>query len=416
MGKKLSISQPTVINLELSPLSDTFWLDTNGEKLEQWYYENTGIYSPDRETTPLTITPKISVVDTLTSTKYTSVSISNASWYVLEYTENGWEEKEVEVSAPPSQLNVFMRRYPYVKCLNQLHVTKNNPSADKPITIRCVVTYIDPRDSGKMYNVESSVVLSTSVDAKVVYPQIQILSPKTTTFNPLESDSSIYTFSAIANWDGVPYEEGEVEGSERGEFEWYGVNDSGEELKVESFPYYVSGQGTDTLEVDAMYSENLQVVLRIKRHADDTKPLPPKANAIIAWSIPPIQGTIVSENGNALRGTSEKFSFYTIVSTNTGVVSEEKIKDNLRFQWKKRPATAKKTGATVSPSTETFVNLGWGERIEIKADDMMSFGGTRKSSSAMITNDIYLLGAYANLQYNGEDITLNDEKIYERTN
>jgi hypothetical protein len=415
MGKKLSISQPTVINLELSPLSDTFWLDTNGESVEQWYSVNEKIFAPDRKFTPLIISPKLSVVDTLTAQKYENVTIYSTEWTVLEKTEEGWQENVVAVNASIENLQNYLKQHDYVKHFNKLYVTKNNKSAENPITIKCVATYLDPRDSGRQTKKESSVILSTSVDATIVYPKIQILFPATTTYNPLVSESSIYTLKAQANWEGVPYEEGEQEGSERGKFVWNAIDKNGNEVPVEQMPYYVEGQGTDEIKVDAMYDENAQVVLRIKRHENDVTLLPPKASVNIVWVTTPIQGVIVSENGNALRGTSTKFSFYTIVNTNSGQLSDEKIRENLRFQWKKRPATAKKTGATVNPSTETFINLGWGERIEIKADDMMSFGGTRKSSSAMITNDIYLLGAYSKLQYNGEDITLNDEKIYERT-
>lgn len=404
MGKKLSISQPTVINLELSPLSDTFWLDTDGGSVEQWYSVNDNKYYPDRTSNNLIISPKLSVVDVLTKQKYENVTIYSTKWTVLEKIEEVWVENEV-----------LPQNNDYVTHFHNLHVTKNNPSAENPITIKCVVTYLDPRDSGRKVKAESSIMLSTSVDATIVYPKIQILSPATTTYNPLVSESSIFTLKAQANWEGVPYEEGEQEGSERGKFVWNAIDNNGNEVPIEQMPYYVEGQGTGEIKIDAMYDENAQVVLRIKRHENDVTLLPPKASVNVVWVTTPIQGVIVSDDGNALRGTSTKFTFYTIVNTNSGQLSNEKIKNNLRFQWKKRPATAKKTGATVNPSTETFVNLGWGERIEIKADDMMSFGSTQKSPSAMITNDIYLLGAYSKLQYNGEDITLNNEKIYERT-
>lgn len=414
MSKKLSISQPTIIDFELSPLSDSFWLDTDGDSVEQWYNPNEKKFSPDRGLKPLLITPKLSVVDTLTGQKYEDVTIASAQWFALENTPDGWVESEIYVNASDENLNSYLKSHDYIKYFNKLYVTKNNPSAESQITIKCIVKYIDPRDTGRLTKVESSIALSTSVDATVLYPELSILAPATITFNPLVAESSKITLKANANWEGIPYKEGEVEGEERGSFIWDAINDNGKEVRIETMPYYVSGgYNKDEVTIDAMYADGAKIILRTRRK-NETNVLPPKATVNVAWVTTPIQGTIVSENGNTLRGTSEKFSFYTIVNTNSGQLSEDKIREHLRFKWMKRPATAKKTSSSSTP-TDTYINLGWGERIEVKAEDMMAFGGTKKAESALITNEIYLVGAYRKIQYNGEDITYNDKKLYGRT-
>jgi hypothetical protein len=46
-------------------------------------------------------------------------------------------------------------------------------------------------------------------------------------------------------------------------FEWYGISNN-TEVKADTLPWYVSGQNTSTLTVDAMYGETIRVILRAK--------------------------------------------------------------------------------------------------------------------------------------------------------
>ena len=69
MGRKLNTSQTTVIQTMMTPLSDSFSIQAN-DTLEQWYYVNTSTYSPDRQDTPLQLTPTIVAVDTETGMTY----------------------------------------------------------------------------------------------------------------------------------------------------------------------------------------------------------------------------------------------------------------------------------------------------------------------------------------------------------
>ena len=62
MGKRIKISQPTVIITDLPPLTDMFDIIPS-DSLEQWYYANSGEYSPNRIDTPLLLTPSIKAVD-----------------------------------------------------------------------------------------------------------------------------------------------------------------------------------------------------------------------------------------------------------------------------------------------------------------------------------------------------------------
>ena len=81
MGKRLNISQPAVIFTDLQPLSDIFDI-TPSDSLEQWYYVNSGEYSPNRNDTPLILTPTIKAVDESSGSMYTP-SFLNVAWYLL---------------------------------------------------------------------------------------------------------------------------------------------------------------------------------------------------------------------------------------------------------------------------------------------------------------------------------------------
>lgn len=195
MGRKLNISTPTVINTELVPLTTSFWLEPNG-LTEQWYYENTNVFSPDRQITPLVITPRISAVDTDTNTSYTPV-INNVEWVVQWWNGTQWVESVITN-------NIDSFDNDYVIDGNTLIVHKNNADPTHSINIRCTATYRDPRDAGATYTAQESLSLTTDRDATVISPKIDVLSEPSVTFNPLKSQTSLVEFKGIADWGNVP--------------------------------------------------------------------------------------------------------------------------------------------------------------------------------------------------------------------
>lgn len=86
MGRRLNTSRPTVIQTMLTPLSDSFAIQPS-DTLEQWYYVNTGAYSPDRQSTPLQLKPTIVAVDTSTETIY-HPSFAGVVWYYFDPSNN----------------------------------------------------------------------------------------------------------------------------------------------------------------------------------------------------------------------------------------------------------------------------------------------------------------------------------------
>lgn len=180
MGRRINISTPTVINTELVPLDESFYLEYDGQ-LEQWYYDNTEQYAPNRKVTPLLLSPRISAFDKDTATSY-SPTFATTQWYAKEWNEQ--QQKYVETLITN---NVDSASADYVIQGNNLLV-KKNVSYSHAVSIRCLATYIDPRDSGVTYTVEDSVNLTTNRTADVVFPEVDIISPSGRSFNPLVDD------------------------------------------------------------------------------------------------------------------------------------------------------------------------------------------------------------------------------------
>jgi hypothetical protein len=186
------------------------------------------------------------------------------------------------------------------------------------------------------------------------------------------------------------------------DFVWYGIK-NGQEVLADTLPWYVSGQGTDNLTVDAMYGENINVVLRCKMMDGETLS-PSKAYASLNWRTPDIEPFVQSDNGGAVRGDTEDMTFDTIVNVNGEVLSDALKRKHLAFNWKIRKNNI---------STET--DKGWGQRITIDASDLRNVKGSGSTlASTLVGNEVYLKGAYEEVTDEGEVVTDNGEVVYDR--
>lgn len=96
MGRRLNLSTPTVINTELIPLDESFYIENNGQ-LEQWFYDNTNSYAPNRKLTPLTLTPKISAFDADSKVRY-EPSFYTVKWFEKAYSASAGDYVETEIT------------------------------------------------------------------------------------------------------------------------------------------------------------------------------------------------------------------------------------------------------------------------------------------------------------------------------
>ena len=186
-------------------------------------------------------------------------------------------------------------------------------------------------------------------------------------------------------------------------FEWYGVKDNAE-VKIDTLPCYVSGQGTDTLTIDAMYGDDIQVVLRAKDYRYGDSLLPMKEHSGLAWELPRLDCNVYSENGQAVRSDTEAMSFGTIVNAQNTVLTEAQKNAHLRFKWKSRPST-----------TATQVDRGWGQDISMSGDALRVIHVDGKMGTTVMSYETYLLGPYEALTYGNEDVTDGGAPLFGRT-
>jgi hypothetical protein len=370
------------------PLDESFYIEHDGQ-LEQWYYDNTEKYAPNRKLTPLTLIPKISAFDKDTKQKY-EPSFYTVSWFERAYDSTAGDYVETEITNITDGDTAN-----YVKVGNNLLV-KKNVSYTRSVTIRCEATYIDPRDSGVTYRVQDAVILSTNRDASVEFPTLNIAAPSSQSYNPLVDASSSFTFHAIANKGGQDV-------SESTYFVWYAVDDTVEVL-ADTMPWYVSGQNTQDLVVDAMYGEDIRVVLRAKDSETATALYPDKVHRTLHWRIPDVDTSVVSQNGSAVRSNTVTMAFGTVVNIRHSVLSDEMKKEHLYFNWKIRKNTT---------STET--DMGWGQQMEFAASELRNtIGNTSSLASTLVFPYVYLLGAYEKVTDDGVVVTDDDDTVFDR--
>lgn len=387
MGRRLNTSQPVVINTELSPLDDSFYLEPSGQT-EQWYYDNSGSYAPNRSTTPLTLTPMLSAFDTESRRTYTPQFNSTPQWFVTEY--NGTEYEETEITATADGQNVY-----YYKYGNTLKV-KKNVSYTHAVQIRCLAVYTDPRDSGLTHSVEATVTLSTNRDASVIYPTLEITNPSARAFNPLTDSTTTFTFNAKAM-------KGNTDVTSSVYLVWYAIVNNVEVL-ADTLDWYVSGQNTSTLTVDAMYGEEITVVLKAKESSSAATLYPSRSQASVLWNIPDVDTNVISYEGAAVRTTTQKMTFGTVVNVHKDVLSEEMKNTHLRFNWKLRKS-----------NLTTVQDMGWGNEITIDASAIRNVNGSQNSQgSTTIYPIVYILGEYEVVTHNGAEVTHNGARVFHR--
>lgn len=407
MGKRLNISQPVVINTELQPLTDLFEIVVTGGSIEQWYYVNDDLYKQDRELDPITLTPTIEAYDGETGIKY-NPTLYITAWYVTEYntTTNQYAERQIEIGETYYVLSNSDERHTLV--------VRKNVECEHPVTIRSVASYIDPRDSATTIMVEATVSLITNQESSVVFPQVVINNPSLTLFNPITMvNDTEFTFSAKAF-------KGTEDVSSQVYFEWFAADYTGlaanqtpSVVNITSLPCYTQttqpvgkGQGTDTIKLNAMYTEKLYIVCRIKESQASLTYYPQEATRTLMWDYPNVEVKVLPLNGGAVRSFDTTMSFKTIVSMKGRDLTDAEKSANMLFEWKRR-----KTNAS------TVYDQGWGAEITISAEDLRNTRPTGNSDMNVSFNTqvypiTYWLGALEKVTHNNEAVTHNGEQVY----
>ena len=169
-----------VMDVLLPPFTESFYIEAS-DTLQQWHYDQTGQYMPDRAITPLTLRPMLSVFDPETHATYTP-SFYSVRWYLLN-TATGNYDTEIT--------NTEEGDVDYVVRSNGDLTVKKNVNESSPVNILCRTIYVDPRNAGKTYEVKDKVQLQTNRDSTVTSPSIEINQEGTVLYNPFIDASMV---------------------------------------------------------------------------------------------------------------------------------------------------------------------------------------------------------------------------------
>ena len=380
-------SQPLGVKTLFDALDITVDINVTGNNsgvgLSQWYYQNKELapgetdadrYSPNRYGTggePITLHPVIKAVDPATRSAVTP-AIQTVTW--TEIASNGTRTPITNTTDGATALYV-------VKPDGSLLVKKNVPY-NAQVSIECVILWTDPRNS-EPHNDTKVVNLKTNLEADETW-RIEIEKPSQR-WNPLSGSSSTFTVKARAL-------NGKTDKSSDVTFIWKYMHNLGTasspnwvEKKVEDSDYpclaYVSGQGTNTITVNAEYeTETLTLVCHIGTGSPVTEVANVKAYASVIWSLPQAEGNTYSPNGDTARSTIPTMTFKTMVQAGGTNVSEAILRSRTRTHWK-----AKRDSAGASAQ-----DWGWGFEVTRKNTELIASDKSR----IVITPEIYILSPY----------------------
>lgn len=401
MGRKKNTSQPMLLDIMLSPLTESFQIIPS-DTLQQWYYTNNEGFSPNRETQPLFLTPTLTVFDPDTQQTYTP-SFGTVKWFYL--SGGSW----VEITATPSTQEQSATILPYVVYPDGSLKVSKNVNYDSPVTLLCECPYIDPRDVSQSTTIKETVVLSTNRDATVTLPTITIDKGVTQTYNPFQTASSQYSLTAKVMLDNQDI-------TQTSNILWYALDKStGNEtlinaattvdnIAVPLYPCYVSGYNSATLVLNAMYAEDITVVARVAKATTPSVTLYPcKAMCTIMWDDVPMDIIVSSNNSGAVRSDTKQMTFETIVNVFGKQLPDAQKAANMLFNWKRR------SQRQINGSNPSVIDCGWGQQLKLGESEINQYKTT------LVYADAYLLGAYEVVTDDGVIVTDNGEAVYDRS-
>ena len=206
--------------------------------------------------------------------------------------------------------------------------------------------------------------------------------PDAATFKAAVKDVKLYYELATP----ITYD---LDAMQTGDFVWYGMDSNHNEVLVETLPWYEEGQGTSVLTVDAMFGEDINVVLRARQNVNTDALSPSKAYAAVAWKIPDMDIHTQCDEGSAIRSaTSGNYVFRPICNMAGRVLSDSVVGTHLRFNWKYR-----------RENTTTETDAGWGDYQSGHAGELAIASSSLKNVSAtrvgtMVYPYAYVLGAW----------------------
>lgn len=409
MGKKIQSSQPLVFDTVLPPLSDTFEI-VPSDTIVQWYNTNKG-YKPDREVTALLLTPHVSAYDKESGDVYNNLQFVSVTWYKL--TNGSWVQvpsyhtQDIPSTGDyvPSDGNTDF----HMVCRTNAPISSGGGSPQQGgLTYKCRASYQDPRSGVESPLMETTILLTANVDSSITNPTLELMTPSTFLYNPITNQSSLFTFNvrALLGTQALNVY-----------FEWYACIGENEVL-INTLPCYKEatqptgkGQGTDTIVLNAMYADQVNVMVKAKETQSSSTYYISKAYATLMWSDVPVEVIAATKNGVGIGSTDRLMTLTNIINlkgTNPRTLNDAEKLANFIISWKYRLAINDSTGINPQNPPATIL-LGTGQEMPVDSNDLRV---PSKINSRLVWIEAEFLGANQEVTCNNEVVTSNNETVY----
>ncbi|MBO7045642.1 MAG: hypothetical protein J6W38_04730 [Prevotella sp.] len=357
----------------IQPKGIIFDVKKQGGDLTQWYYQNAETWEPTRKGTastlaaPLTLVPDLALVNPDNGEKI--VPTFEAYWYA-----NG---TQITNTTDDSSAD-------YVLLSGGRLLVKKDVMPQAPVRIDLSLVYAEP-ESELPHMLKWSDTLTANFKADTVYG-LTWKSMALQVWNPVSGESSLKTFKLKASL-------GDVDVSNQVKFFWYYINEQHIETLINTHLAYVSGQGSDTLVLDAEKADNLAVVCKIGNSTTAVSPTEPAvATGGLRWRVPKLRGHGDTANGTARRQGEKLKTFQLAMQAGgrSGMVSDSVRKKNFITRWEKQ-------------ENGTVTTVAWGDNPGIDVSSI---------ESATIRPVPYLLGPdVAVIADDGVTVIADDDEV-----
>lgn len=420
MKTLVNTGRPVVMTTNREPLDLQLSISQrSGDPLTQTQDSTAGLWSPDRQASPLVLDPIVKVYDP-EKKAFISISTGYINWYVGEI--KAWDSTtETGLVNTSSGAANYSLEYVNGNKTGSLIVRKN-VNYTSGITLICVVSFTDSSRS-EAYRVEESVML-TSENLPEEFYSVSINAPNLVEYRPLEGDSATKVLKAVSFKGSAtvmfPYTNGI-------KYFWYYMNSGVWTLIPTNGTYapYVSGQNTDTLTLSGDYIDHETIKVMIACEGTYTAVGSPSGNPStngyfeqvatgvyapstditvaagktyytlsqtknapdcdamaqtdIQRTFPRIEVLPYCTGGSAVEADDTSKTFRAVVSSGGVDMSDADREEYVRLNWKSKPT-----------NTNTVTDRGWGNECTIPASQLLQTGNT----NVEVWADLGLLSPY----------------------
>ena len=365
MKKIANLAPPVVMTTRRNPLSVALTVKQRDNKpLTQAQDTQQNLWQPDRTEHPLILDPIVNILDPDTGT---TISNYDLKWYKIE---TGGEKTEITSGTAGDD---YYKETKNGSLTGSLGIRKN-VSYTAPVRIVCSVSYKD-NTRGQLCTAEETLLLTSENKPEEFYA-VSIQAPAPVHYNPIIDSSSQKVLRASVY-------RGSAELLTGFKCFWYVTSGNTDTLISTSDIFYVSGQGTTTLTINADMCDGVTITVKVADSASAASPnLPCTDSREVTWSWPYLEALPIGMQGSAVSNGDSQKAFTAVIQSRGIDISDAKRAEYCRLNWKLHPM-----------SSSTVTDLGWGDEVIVPASQLRRSG----TENVEVYPDLYLLGAMEKL-------------------